>query len=729
MRFRYLVQRRRFLTGIAIAAVILLMAAGRDGSARPGESAAEDTFWIPGIARAIAVRDGRATFRVPAPQPNSETLVIVSALSRSRGPFPIRLSTRPVTSASIPIVADDGPRDRPSRGVPLPSPPPEPIDLMPPVERTFSMMVREGDVASPGNYLPVRGILKGVGRRIQIYVSSEDADAVDRGLLNDLITSFDDRIHPLTSARFGAACDTDEDGRFTILLSSWLGQLGGGRHAVDGFVRVADLDSSVPAPFGNHCDMMYLNATLRAGPYTRAVVAHEYMHAVTYSQKCLRRARSGRAAPEEEGWLDEAIAHLAEDMHAFSTSNIDYRVSAFLSRPECYQLVVDDYFAADLFRSHGNRGSTYLFLRWCVDRYGPGLIPALVHSSRRGVANLEAATGSTFADLYRRWSLALYLSGMDPPGGMPAESDDGFRSIDMRSPHADWELAGPRCSHMRAGGPAEQWSTPGTSSHFFVVDGSSAGAIEVEVVGPPDAQIQVTALPLGADRPRMDLSLRTSSGPDGELRVQARIAERHGVAVRISALAWELLTPGPRPHAGGFRSGRLDMLGVASAFGTSAVPAGGEILSRPIHLTGVTRQTGPIVVKVLATDERGRRVSAWADLNSEADEPAKGALEVELDLADSRFSTPLWLPCRHQRMLQCWRSSNVRPRRHFAIPSARPDASGTPVTLLCKPVRPTTRVGRRSLAKTCGGLLVGKSADPRARQIFMPMCSCDCIFE
>ena len=64
----------------------------------------------------------------------------------------------------------------------------------------------------------------------------------------------------------------------------------------------------------------------------------------------------------------------------FPTSNIDYRVSAFLTRPERYQLVVDDYYAADLFRSHGSRGSTYLFLRWCADRYGPDLVPALVHS-------------------------------------------------------------------------------------------------------------------------------------------------------------------------------------------------------------------------------------------------------------------------------------------------------------------------------------------------------------
>ncbi len=598
------------------------MTGGWGGSARSGQSAVEeDAFWIQGVPRAIAVHDGRSTFRISTPRPNSETLVIVSALARSRGPFPIRLSTRPVAGAPIPELADDGPRGTPMLAEAVPSSTPEPVRTMPPQERTFHMMVRDGDVASPSNYVPVRGVLKGVGRTVQIYVSSDDAAAVDRELLKDLITSFDDRINPLTSATFGPSYDTDRDGRFTILLSSWLGHLAGGRHAVHGFVRVADLDPSVPPPFGNHCDMMYLNSSLKAGPYSRAVTAHEYMHAVMYSQKCLKNSPRGGTNWEEEGWLDEAIAHLAEDLHGFSTSNIDYRVSAFLSRPESYQLVVDDYFAADLFRSHGNRGSTYLFLRWCVDQYGPGLIPAMVQSSRRGVANLEAATGSTFRNLYRRWSLALYLSGLDPRGEELVSSQDGFSSINLRSPYADWELAGPRADRVSAGGLAEHWDSTGTSSRFFVVESPSAGAIEVEVAGPKEAQLQVTALPLGEDRARLSLSLVKSYGTDGELRIQARVVERRGVPVRLSAFAWERLTPGPRPHAAGFRSGRLDMLGIASSFGTSAVPAGGEIRSRPIHLAGVSRQSGPIVVKVVGTDDQGRRVSAWADLNSIPDEP------------------------------------------------------------------------------------------------------------
>ena len=69
--------------------------------------------------------------------------------------------------------------------------------------------------------------------------------------------------------------------------------------------------------------------------------------------------------------------------------------------------MVDDYYAADLFRSHGNRGSTYLFLRWCADRYGEDLTGARSSNrDARGVANLESATGSTF-----RQSLPAMVAG------------------------------------------------------------------------------------------------------------------------------------------------------------------------------------------------------------------------------------------------------------------------------------------------------------------------------
>ena len=624
MSFRASSHPLRRLAGIGAAASLLSLAGGWIGPARRDDPAGVESFWSAGIPRPIAVRGGRATFRVPSKGPGSQTLVVVSALSRRRGPFTVQLTARPVTAAAIPESADDESRREPAPAAPIaarsPSTPSAPSATLPPRDRVFHLMVREGDPGSASNYVAVPAVLKGVGRRVQVYVAAEDADKVARGTLADAITTFDDRVDPLAGELFGAARDVNGDGRFTILFSSWLDHLGGGRHAVNGFVRVADLDAAVPAPFGNRCDMLYLSARL-AGPYLRTVLAHEYMHAVVYTCKALDQADRDGPGPDEEGWLDEAMAHLAEDFQGFSRSNIDYRVSAFLSSPERYRLVVNDYYAAELFRSHGNRGSTYLFLRWCVNRYGRDLISALLRSPRRGLATVESATGSTFAALYRRWSLALFLSGMDASDRSTDLSRDGYRSLNLRAPSADRELAGPRYRRMTQGAPPDRWEASGTSSHYVVLEGGAAGATEVEVAGPPAAELQVTALPLGERRAAMSVALEAARRSSGELSVRARVTEHNGVAVRLTGLSWEPLVPGPRPHGDGCQAGRLDMLGIASAFSTSALLARGELRSRPISLPGHCPETGPLVFKLLGTDRLGRRVSAWAELDTSPPRP------------------------------------------------------------------------------------------------------------
>src|SRR5262249_52392023 len=163
----------------------------------------------------------RTTFRLPTGGRASQTLVVVSSLSRSRGPFPIRLKARPATGAAISEVEEDDPGDDLQRDAPAevqPTPPGPLADRVPPRERRFHLMVHEGDPGSPSNYVTVRGVLKGVGQRVQVYVATEDTDKVARGTAEDVITTFDERIYPLACGLYGAAHDVDGDGRFTILL-------------------------------------------------------------------------------------------------------------------------------------------------------------------------------------------------------------------------------------------------------------------------------------------------------------------------------------------------------------------------------------------------------------------------------------------------------------------------------------------------------------------------------
>jgi hypothetical protein len=574
-------------------------------------------IWCPGVPVAIAVRGGRATFGVPTLDKGSETLVIVSALARSPGPFPIRMQAVAKDNAGPPDqvrgVVDRRPRLRAYRLEQVQDPPPG----VPAANREFHMMVCDGDVAVASNYLAVTGVLRAVGNRVAVYVAIEDVAQVDSGLLKDIVATFDERIFPVAARTTGLASDVDGDGRFTILLSSWLGRLGNGRHAVDGFVRTSDLDPVFTAPFGNRCDMMYLSTRLKPGPHLRTVLAHEYMHAVAFTRKS-RPAGAGLIRIEEEGWLDEAIAHLAEDVYGFSRSNIDYRVSAFLAQPERYRLVVEDYYAADLFRSHGNRGSTYLFLRWCALQYGPDLVPTLIQSPLKGATNLEEATGCSFAELFRRWTVSLYLAGLDP-APVPSGGAE-CRTVSDWTPAEDIELAGPRAARLMPGGPEDRWSATGTSSHFAVVQSPPAGAAEVTVIGPEDAELQVTAVPLPPGMAQVRLLARSSVAADGDLRLRAQIREEGGRSVRLSALAWAPLVPPADAHATGARWGQLDRLGIASSFGTSTLAGRGTLRSGPIVLRGVHAESGPLIVRLIGTDSGGRRIAAWAEINSQAAE-------------------------------------------------------------------------------------------------------------
>jgi hypothetical protein len=350
-------------------------------------------------------------------------------------------------------------------------------------------------------------------------------------------------------------------------------------------------------------------------------LAHEYAHAVRFSRKAFPRSTDGRLGIEEEGWLDEGLAHLVEDLHGFSRSNVDYRVSAFLSRPERYRLVVDDYYAADLFRSHGNRGGTYLFLRWCVDRYGDAVLDRMMTSPYRGIANLEAATGRNFASLYRDWTVALFLTGLDP--NAVDKTQGHYRSLDPRGMIEEWILAGPRSEFVQADGHVHKWLAGGTTTHYVVLESTEPGGVAVEVDGPTNAQLQVTAVALPDELGRVDLDIRAVASRDGNLQIKAKLSAIGKTAIRIGAVAWEPLVPAADARASVFRHAGLDMLGIARRFGTSGLERGGRLASGPIPLGGVKPGDGPLVFKVVGTDAAGRRVAAWADLEIVAEEAAE----------------------------------------------------------------------------------------------------------
>ncbi|MDX2036403.1 MAG: hypothetical protein SFX72_07105 [Isosphaeraceae bacterium] len=572
------------------------------------------------VPRAIAVEGERTEFDLEG----RKNLVVISTLAGGDDSFAIGLTTAPTPAARRAEGLAASPR-RPRPALVPPPPPPPPPAAFPPRDRSFCLLARDGDPASAANYVTIPARLIAVGKRIQVYADPGDLAKIDRGLISELVAAFDDAIHPLAAKRFGTAADVDGDGRFTILVSSWLDRMAGGRAQVDGFVRGADLDRELSPPFGNRCDMMYLNPAIANGPHGKTVLAHEYTHAVVFSRRIVdaRPDVAGRPAPrvEEEGWLDEALAHLVEDLHGFSKSNIDYRVSAFLSAPERYRLVVDDYYAANLFRSHGHRGATYLFLRWLVDREGDEVIDRLIRSRLEGVANLEEATGRSFADLYREWSVALFTSGIAPEGAPAAEGE--YRSIDPRGTLEDWILAGPRTTTLRTPRSDLKWSMGGTSSRYILVENAGTEPLRLSATAPAASGLQITVVPLPDDLGSIELSVRSIPSSTGERLFRAVIEERAGFSARVGALCWEPLAPSRPSQA--FRSG-LDMLGVASAFGGSSLTPLSRKTSRTIALGRAGDSLDPLVFKAVGFDAKGRRIAAWAVAEPLPGDPSEAAL-------------------------------------------------------------------------------------------------------
>ena len=181
-------------------------------------------------------------------------------------------------------------------------------------------------------------------------------------------------------------------------------------------------------------------------------MAHEYMHAVVFSQKSLKGASGGRQIDGRGGLAGRSDGPPRRGPER--VFDVEYRLSRqcvldavrngtsswwmITTRPTCSAAT-----AAGEVPTCSCGGVLIGTGRICS--------PHLVHSRLRGAANLEAATGSTFADLYRRWSLALFLSGLEPSRDKAGLPEDGFRSINMRAPCDEWELAGPRFTRVARG--------------------------------------------------------------------------------------------------------------------------------------------------------------------------------------------------------------------------------------------------------------------------------------
>lgn len=565
----------------------------------------------PGHLYDVPVDGHTATFELPPRDASTQYLVVVANLDQELKPRQVQLQAGLANQDWVPPLREVAPLAARQIACEIPTGCSADNTCLtePEHQRVFWLQVAKGSPQNPACYRDIHAELVSEGEYVRVYVDEEDN--VTPETIAEVVRLCDVSVFPNTVRFLGMPHDVDGDGKFAILLTSWLGRLEDGTVSLGGMVSPSDFRMDYPVPYSNRTDVLYLNADVRPGHHLETLLAHELAHAVTVSGRQLAGSTLF-AASDEEAWLSEAIAHVAENLQSDNWSNLDYRVARYLSQPGETPLVVPSYAAANLWRAPAPRGSTYLFLRWCVQRYGVGLLPRLIYSPRPGTSNLEAATHESFARLYRQFAVDLFLASSVCPADSANEEPVAGQLPPVSLCHrlGRWSLAGPRVDLVEVSENASEtpWQSEltGTSARHVILTAPAGIARRITVTADPGTRLQVTVVPLDPER----AELRVKLEPDGDsLRLAVR--QTHGCDVRLSHVNWEAAeedspaSTAHRRHCQVLEDEELEVF-----FGETDLAPGEELISRTILPAKLP--TGPVSVRVVGIDAQGRYITAWA---------------------------------------------------------------------------------------------------------------------
>ena len=244
------------------------------------------------------------------------------------------------------------------------------------------------------------------------YLDIADTGKLSTERIQSHLDHFSTEAYPIATSIYGAESDVDNDGKVHFLYTSLVDYAGTGsgdispNHNVSGIAGFYTIRSVLPehqGGNGNRADLMYLSPTISSQAYYQALLAHEFQHLISCNQHVL--VRNGGC---EESWLNEAMSHVCEDLIGRHTQggNRDL-IREYRRRPHEYSVTGPALF------STGIRGAAYLFARSLMEDFGTDVLSRLVQTANTGIANVETATGQSFAPIFDRHLSRLFLNGKD----------------------------------------------------------------------------------------------------------------------------------------------------------------------------------------------------------------------------------------------------------------------------------------------------------------------------
>jgi len=294
----------------------------------------------------------------------------------------------------------------------------------------------------------------------------------------NIAATFDTLIYPMDTTAFGAPSNISAYGKIILFFTRNVNALTptNASFTIGGFFFSRDLYPKVAkgtlqsCPASNEQEMFYLlvpdpNGTVNNNRRSKdqvsilntGTIAHEFQHLINSSRRLYVNLS---AAPSEETWLDEGLAHTAEELLFFRVSGLSSRQNIGLpdlrtsptTLSQFNNYAVNNFSRFNLYLTNpetnspyapndslATRGSTWNFLRYAAGRQGAGgeaaFYRAVVNSNTTGNANLRGVIpGGAFVEYLRDWTVSLIAddfsvattAALDPRYIIPAWN---FRSI------------------------------------------------------------------------------------------------------------------------------------------------------------------------------------------------------------------------------------------------------------------------------------------------------------
>ena len=328
------------------------------------------------------------------------------------------------------------------------------------------------------NYFQTRAVVASVSRRAILAVDTLDGSPTQlfpQTVLDSITQEFDNNTFVTDSSYFGNPTDVDGNGRVILLFTGEVNKLTPANSMggfVGGYFFAGDYFPKTGAPGqscaeSNNAEIMYLLSPDPGGKYgnvrtassvrqgTRGTIPHELEHMINAGNRYFNPA----ATAFEDNWLDESLAHIAEeavgrvsrgfsdlqtltmqdmlpagnqaaadDFDAFFFQNFA-RLAYWMVRPDTSSGISSNSDA-----NLSSSGADWAIGRYAADNYSNGDVRAftrkLAAGPNNGIKNFTTVAGASLDTLMAGWLVSMYADHFGIPG---LDARYQYRSYNFRN--------------------------------------------------------------------------------------------------------------------------------------------------------------------------------------------------------------------------------------------------------------------------------------------------------